>query len=166
MPNPPLEPTAAGSWRAPCGRLNLPVAVQRHDVRSERSVAKDHAIDALDSFLSLEGRFRDFLRAVTFKKEHLKVHSPMLTSILLDAGSLSESVLKSGMDNARYNSRPNIASIRAKRYTTNPPYYTLNDSRTVYRRDQFYAKKIWFLPRSDSSFPWHSWQKATGSHPS
>jgi len=128
-------------------------------------MAEEHAIDALDSFLSLERRFGEFLNAVTFKSEHLKVHSPMLTSILLDAGSLVESVLKSGMDNSRYDGIANIATIRGKRYSTSSPYYTVNDSRTIYRSDQFYAKKVWFLPRSDSSFPWHSWQTANGPHP-
>lgn len=126
---------------------------------------QSHAIDALDSFLALEKRFEGFLGAVTFKSEHLKVHSPMLASILLDTGSLVESVLKSGMDNARYDGISNIAQIRTKRYSTTSPYYTINDSRTVFRPDQFYGKKVWFIPRSDSSFPWHAWQSANGSHP-
>lgn len=128
-------------------------------------MANDHAMDALDSFLSLEKRFGEFLNAVTFKSEHLRVHSPMLTSILIDTGSLVESVLKSGMDNARYNGIGNIGVIRGKRYSTTQPYYTINDSRAVYRSDQFYGKKVWFLPRSDSSFPWHAWQRANGPHP-
>lgn len=128
-------------------------------------MAQEHAVDALDSFLALEKRFGDFLDAVTFKSEHLKVHSPMLASILLDTGSLVESVLQSGMDNIRYDGTNAIANIRGKRYSNTRPYYTINDSRTVYRPDQFYAKKVWFLPRSDSSFPWHAWQKANGPHP-
>lgn len=128
-------------------------------------MATTHANDAIDSFLELEKRFAHFLSAVTFKTEHLKVHSPLLAGLLLEAGSLSESIFKSAMDNGRYNAQPNIAVIRAKRYSTVPPYYNINDSREVFRADQLYHKRVWFLPRSDRSFPWAAWMKAVPTHP-
>lgn len=65
------------------------------------------------------------------------------------------------MDNPRYNGVTDIAAIRGKRYATSSPYYNVNDSRNVFRPDQFYAKKVWYIPRSDSSFPWHAWQQKT-----
>jgi len=119
----------------------------------------------MDSFLELERRFAHFLSAVTFKPEHLKVHSPLLAGLLLEAGSLSESIFKSAMDNARYDALANIAAIRAKRYSTAGPYYTIADSRRVFRADQFYHKRVWFLPRSDRSVPWAAWMKANPTHP-
>lgn len=128
-------------------------------------MSQNHANDAIDSYFEIERRFNHFLTAVTFKSEHLKVHSPLLAGILLDTGSLVESMLKSAMDNPRYDNTADIAAIRARRYVAAPPYYNVNDSRTVFRPDQFYAKKVWFLSRSDSSFPWHAWMNAAGPHP-
>jgi hypothetical protein len=124
-------------------------------------VAQTHALDAIESFLELERRFVQFCSAVTFIPAHSKVHSPTLAGLLLDCGSLSESIFKSAMDNTRYDTTANIAVIRAKRYAITSPYYNINDSRSVFRPDQFYAKKVWYIPRSDSSFPWHAWQQNT-----
>lgn len=126
----------------------------------------DHADTALDGFTEVETRFRDFLRAVPATSEHAKVHSPLLASILLDACSLIETVLKSTMDNQRYDTRPNIAQHRSRRYTTSSPYLNINDLRQVFRPDQFYAKPTWLLARGDRSFPWYAWQKSAVKHPS
>lgn len=124
-------------------------------------MAQSQALDAIESFLELERRFSKFCEVVTFIPAHSRVHSPVLAGILLECGSLSESIFKSALDNTRYDSVPDIAAIRAKRYATRPPYYNINDSRLVFRPDQFYAKKVWYIPRSDSSFPWHAWQQNT-----
>lgn len=128
-------------------------------------MAATHANDAIDSFLELERRLQTFVSVVTFKSDHLKVHSPFLAGLLLDAGSLSESIFKSAMDNPRYNGVPNIAAIRAKRYATTTAYYNISDSRTVFRSDQLYHKRAWYLPRSDRSLPWAAWMKSTAVHP-
>jgi hypothetical protein len=122
-----------------------------------------HALDAIESFLEIEKRFVAFCNVVTFIPAHQKVHSPVLASLLLDCGSLSESIFKSAMDNPRYNGIPGVTAIRAKRYSGTAPYYNINDSRTVFRPDQYYGKKVWYIQRSDSSFPWHAWQQATGN---
>jgi hypothetical protein len=127
-------------------------------------MANVHANDAVDSFFELEQRFAEFLSVVTFKSEHLRVHSPFLASVLLDAGSLVESIFKSALDNARYNNIPNIAAIRQRRYNTVPPYYTINDSRAAFRSDWLYARRVWFIPRGDRSFPWSAWMQRAG-HP-
>ena len=117
-----------------------------------------HIDTAIDSYLELEERFESFLRAVPYNASHLRVHSPLLASILLDACSLLESVLKAAMDNTRYDVIPNIAVIRPKRTTTHPPYLNINDIRTVFRPDTFYAKPVWLLTLGVRSFPWYSWQ--------
>jgi hypothetical protein len=120
---------------------------------------------AIESFLELERRFEEFVRVVPIAPEHNRVHSPVLASILLDSCSLLETVLKSSMDNSRYNGIANIAAIRAKRYSQTPPYLNIGDLRTVFRPDMFYVKPVWYLPRGESSFPWYAWRRANG-HPS
>ncbi len=117
---------------------------------------------AIESFLELERRFQDFIRVVPIAPEHNRVHSPVLASILLDACSLLETVLKSTMDNVRYDNVTNITVIRARRYSQAPPYLNIGDLRTVFRPDTFYAKPVWYLPRGESSYPWHVWRLATG----
>jgi hypothetical protein len=119
---------------------------------------------ALEGFLDLERRFESFVRVVPVAPEHNSVYSPALTSILLDTCSMVETVLKSSMDNARYNTINNITAIRAKRYTQNWPYLNINDLRAVFKADTFYAKPVWYLPRNQRSFPWYAWRKTHG-HP-
>jgi hypothetical protein len=126
-------------------------------------MAAIHADTALESFYEIEHRFGDVLRAVPFDAAHSKVYSPLLASLLLDACSLTESILKSSMDHARYNGVHNIAQHRTRRYATAPPHLNANDLRSVFRSDQFYAKRVWFLPRADPSFPWYAWRKANGT---
>ena len=126
-------------------------------------MATAHALDAIESFFELERRFVQFCNVVTFIPAHSKVYSPVLAGLLLDCGSLSESLFKSAMDNARYDGIPNITGFRAKRYALRAPHYNISDSRSVFRSDQFYAKKVWYIPRSDSSFPWHAWQMSAGN---
>lgn len=128
-------------------------------------MAVEHADDAIDSFLELEARFKDFLRNISYGSSHTRVYSPVLAGLLLETGSLTESMLKSAMDNARYNSVTRIADIRVKRYTTTPPYLNINDLRKVFRADMFYAKKVWYIPRGDSSFPWQPWARQQVRHP-
>jgi hypothetical protein len=125
-------------------------------------MATTDADTAIESFLDLERRFEAFVRVVPITPEHNRVHSPVLASILLDACSLLETVLKSTMDNQRYNGFNNIANIRAMRYATNPPYLNIGHLRTVFRPDTFYAKPVWYLPRGESSFPWYVWRNAQG----
>ena len=133
-------------------------------------MSADHADVALDSFLELEDRVRRFLQAVPLAPAHNRVHSPLLASILLDACSMLETTLKSSMDNARYNTIPGIAAIRAKRIATKPPYLNINDLRTVFYGDGFYHKQVWHLPSGDRSVPFHAWRPIHGnppaSHPS
>ena len=117
---------------------------------------------AIESFLDLERRFEAFVRVVPIAPEHNRVHSPILASILLDACSLLETVLKSTMDNARYNGANNIAVIRAMRYSDAPPYLNIGHLRSVFRPDTFYSKPVWYLPRGESSFPWYVWRNAQG----
>ena len=119
---------------------------------------QEHIDTAIESYLELEARFASFLRAVPYNAGHLRVHSPLLASILLDACSLIESVFKASMDNARYNVIPGIANIRAKRANTNPPYLNIKDLRTVFRPDTYCAKPVWLLSLGVRSFPWYSWQ--------
>lgn len=126
-------------------------------------MAVPDAQDAIESFLHLEERLMAFCKIVPFVPAHYRVHSPTLASMLLDCGSLSESIFKSTMDNAHYNARPTVDAIRGRRYTTAHPFYNINDSRTVFRSDQLYNKSVWYIPRSDSSMPWHAWQKTTGN---
>lgn len=118
---------------------------------------------AIESFLELERRFIDFTRVIPVAPEHLRVHSPVLASILLDACSVTETTLKMSMDNARYNAIPNIPVIRAKRNRTAPPYLNIGDLRTVFRPDTFYSKPVWFLPRGASSYPWYAWRRPQGN---
>ena len=127
-------------------------------------MAGAHADFALESFDGLERRFTEFLRAVPPDPAHLAVHSPVLASLLLDTCSLMESVLKSTMDNVRYNGANNIAQHRARRYSTAPPYLNIGDLRTVFRADQFYTKQVWYIPRGEASVPWYAWRGAAG-HP-
>lgn len=117
---------------------------------------------AIESFFDLERRFEAFVRIVPIAAEHNRVHSPILASILLDTCSLLETVLKSSMDNARYNAISNIANTRAMRYTDTPPYLNIGHLRTVFRPDMFYAKPVWYLPRGESSLPWYVWRNAHG----
>ena len=117
---------------------------------------------AIESFLELERRFEEFVRVVPIAPEHNRVHSPVLASILLDGCSLLETVLKSAMDNARYNGINNIAAIRARRYSQTAPYLNIRDLRAVFRPDTLYAKPVWYLPRGESSFPWYVWRNANG----
>lgn len=117
---------------------------------------------AIESFLDLERRFESFVRVVPVATEHNRVHSPILGSILLDACSLLESVLKSSMDNARYNTITNIGSIRGMRYSGAPPYMNIGHLRTVFRADMLYSKPVWYLPKGETSFPWHVWRLTTG----
>ena len=124
----------------------------------------DHADNAIESFLELERRFEDFVRAVPIAPEHNRVHSPLLASILLDTCSLIETVLKSTMENARYNGIQNIANIRGMRHSQNPPYLNIGHLKTVFRPDMFYGKPVWYLPRGESSFPWYLWRNQNG-HP-
>jgi len=125
-------------------------------------MATGDADTAIESFLDLERRFESFVRVVPITPEHNRVHSPVLASILLDACSLLETVLKSTMDNARYNAVNNIANMRAMRYADNPPYLNIGHLRAAYRPDMFYAKPVWYLPRGESSFPWYVWRNPQG----
>ena len=127
-------------------------------------MAVEHADNAIEGFLELENRFSDFVRAVPIAPEHNRVHSPLLASILLDACSLIETILKSTMDNDRYNGIPDIANIRAMRYSQHPPYLNIGHLKTVFRADVFYVKPVWYLPRGESSFPWYLWRNTNG-HP-
>lgn len=126
-------------------------------------MTENHADNAIESFLELERRSEEFIRSVPIAKEHNRVHSPILASILLDACSLIETVLKSSMDNARYNNVNDITSIRGMRYSQNPPFLNIGHLRAVFRPDMFYAKPIWYLPRGESSFPWYQWRNQTGN---
>jgi hypothetical protein len=128
-------------------------------------MAAHHADTALESFYELERRFEHFTRTIPVASEHLRVHSPVLASILLDACSLTETVLKSAMDNPRYNAIAGIAQLRAKRYAGAPPYLNINDLRTVFRPDMLYSKPVWYLPHGSSSYPWYVWRNTNG-HPS
>jgi hypothetical protein len=121
-------------------------------------MATQHADTAIESFRELELRLNEFLRSVPFEPAHHPVYSPVLASVLLDSCSLAESILKSTMDNPRYNGVANIAQHRVRRYAATPPYLNANDLRSVFRPDQFYAKKVWFIPRGDSSVPWYEWR--------
>ncbi|MCW5664632.1 MAG: hypothetical protein KIT35_12410 [Piscinibacter sp.] len=127
-------------------------------------MAADHADTALEGFLELERRFQNFTRTIPVATEHLRVHSPVLASILLDACSLTETSLKSAMDNARYNNIPNIAQHRARRYAAAPPHLNINDLRTVFRSDMLYSKPVWYLPHGSASYPWYVWRRPNG-HP-
>lgn len=117
-----------------------------------------HSDNAIESFLELERRFGEFVRSVPIAPEHNRVHSPLLASILLDACSLIETVLKSTMDNARYNGINNIRNIRNMRYAQTRPFLNIVHLRTVFRPDMFYTKPVWYLPRGESSFPWYQWR--------
>jgi hypothetical protein len=126
-------------------------------------VATQHADTAIESFLELEHRLDDFTRLIPVAPEHLRVHSPVLASILLDACSLVETALKSAMDNARYNAVHNVANIRAMRYAAAPPYLNIGHLRTVFRPDMLYSKPVWFLTRGESSYPWYAWRQTAGN---
>lgn len=128
-------------------------------------MAVGHADVAIESFLELENRLADFVRAVPLDAAHLRTYSPVLASLLLDSCSFIEATLKSTMDNARYDAIPGIAAIRAKRVAVAPPYLTINDLRTVFRADAFYLKRVWFLPRAQGSFPWYEWRRPAVRHP-
>jgi hypothetical protein len=125
-------------------------------------MATEHANVAIESFLDLERRLEAFVRAVPIAPEHTRVHSPLLGSILLDACSLLESVLKSSMDNARYNGVVDIANIRAMRYSDRPPFLNIGHLRTVFKADMFYSKPVWYLPKGETSRPWYVWRNQTG----
>lgn len=126
-------------------------------------MAGEDARDAIESFLNLEERLAAFCRIVPFVSAHYRVHSPTLASMLLDCGSLSESIFKSTMDHSHYDARPGVVVARTRRAATAPPYYNIADSRRVFRSDQLYNKSVWYIPRSDSSMPWHAWQRQTGN---
>ncbi len=126
-------------------------------------MASHHADTAIESFLELERRLEHFTRTIPFAPEHLRVHSPLLASLLLDACSLIETVLKSAMDNSRYDAVANIAQLRARRYAAAPPFLNINDLRVVFRADMLYAKPVWYLPHGSSSFPWYVWRQANGN---
>lgn len=87
-------------------------------------MAAQDAQDAIESFLNLEERLTAFCKIVPFAPAHYRVHSPTLASMLLDCGSLSESIFKSAMDNAHYDARQGVNAIRARRYTATPPLAT------------------------------------------
>lgn len=127
-------------------------------------MAVEHADNAIESFLELEQRFDDFVRAVPIAPEHNRVHSPLLASILLDACSLIETVLKSSMDNARHNGVNNIVDLRGRRYSQTQPYLNIGNLKTVFRPDMFYTKPVWYLPRGESSFPWYQ-LRTQNAHP-
>ena len=82
----------------------------------ETAVATTHADFAIESFSELETRFAEFLRVVPPDPTHLRVYSAVLASIFLDTCSLLESILKSAMDNARYDGITISAAHRASRY--------------------------------------------------
>jgi hypothetical protein len=126
-------------------------------------MAAEHSDTAIESYIELELRLRDFLRVVPFEPVHQKVYSPVLASLLLDCCSLIESILKSTMDNARYDGIHNIAQHRARRYATTVPFLNINDLRATFRPDQFYAKRVWFLSRGDPSLPWRPWCFTAGN---
>ncbi len=126
-------------------------------------MAAPHADLAWDGFRDLEDRFAAFLRAVPPTPEHNPVHSPALASLLLDGCSLVETVLKSTMDNARYNGIANIAQHRARRYAAVPPYLNIGDLRRVFRADSFYSKPVWYRPGGNRSFPWYVWRNTAGN---
>ncbi len=126
-------------------------------------MAADDADVALDGFLEVENRFASFLRAVPPSSEHNSVHSPILASILLDSCSLIETVLKSTMDNSRYEGIARITQHRSRRYTQTPPFLNIGDLRSVFKGDTLYAKPVWFLPRGKRSFPWYKWRQSTGN---
>ena len=96
-------------------------------------MAVEHADNAIESFLELEQRFDDFVRAVPIAPEHNRVHSPLLASILLDACSLIETVLKSSMDNARYNALQRFDNVRFF-FRKNELLRTLRTNNIVIRR--------------------------------
>jgi hypothetical protein len=116
---------------------------------------------ALDSFIEVEARFAAFLRAVP-PRGHDRVNSPVLAALLLDGCSLIESILKSTMDNARYNQIQGIAGCRQRRYSQQPPFLNIGDLRTVFRPDSFYGKPVWFLANGKSSYPWYVWRNQAG----
>jgi hypothetical protein len=126
-------------------------------------MAATHADTAIESFLELERRFEIFTQTVPFATEHLRVHSPLLASLLLDACSLIETILKSAMDNARYDVMANIAALRARRYAPAPTFLNINDLRAVFRADMLYAKPVWYLPHGSSSYPWYIWRRPAGN---
>lgn len=128
-------------------------------------MAVAHSDTAIDSFSELEKRLAAFLRVVPFNSEHQRVHSAVLASLLLDSCSLIESVLKSAMDNARYNGVANIALLRNKRYALQPPHLNINDLRVVFRADLFYVKRVWLLSQGDVSIPWYVWRQPQAAHP-
>lgn len=128
-------------------------------------MSTNHADVAIESFLDLERRFEAFVRAVPIAPEHNRVHSPLLASILLDACSLLETVLKSSMDNGRYNSIHDIRNVRSMRYADKPPYLNIGHLKNVFKADMFYSKPVWYLPRGETSRPWYVWRNKSG-HPS
>jgi len=129
-------------------------------------MAAEHADWAIETFGDLERRMADVLRVVPYEQSHFRTYSPVLASILLDTCSFTESVLKSSMDNARYNGIANIANLRAKRYAAAPPYLNINDLRTTFRADTLYTRKVWLLSRGEPSRPWYTWRQANVQHPS
>ncbi len=157
--------------RLPVGRpVRLPTEIPEGPSESgEREKERSNLINktdwALDSFLDLERRMIEVLRIVPYESNHLRTFSPILASILFDASSLTESILKVSMDSKRYDSIPEIDSLRAQRYSIKKSHFTINDLWGVFRGDMFYVKPVWLLTRGITSYPWYTWRQKKMKHP-
>lgn len=109
---------------------------------------------AWTSYTTVEDDFINYLDYVPWTHDHRKVWSPKLANLLLNTGSLIDSIFRSYLNRPTVDLGEDIDKIRGKR---NP---NINDFQKVY--ENVYScsnREVHLLSTEEKLTPWSNWQK-------
>ena len=116
---------------------------------------------AWTSYTTVEDDFINYLDYVPWTHDHRKVWSPKLANLLLNAGSLIDSILRSYLNNPTVDLVEDIDKIRGKREQD----ININDFQKVYEKVySFSNREVYLLSTEEKLTPWSNWQNQN-SHP-
>ena len=108
---------------------------------------------AWSSYTSVEDDFIDYLNYVPWTHGHKKVWSPKLANLLLNIGSLIDSIFRSYLDSPTVDLVEDIDKIRGKR---NP---NINDFQKVYEKVySFSNREVYLLSTEGKITPLSNWK--------
>ncbi|MGB2841414.1 MAG: hypothetical protein WBC40_02870 [Halobacteriota archaeon] len=109
---------------------------------------------AWTSYTTVEDDFINYLDYVPWTHDHRKVWSPKLANLLLNTGSLIDSIFRSYLNRPTVDLGEDIDKIRGKR---NP---NINDFQKVYENVySFSNREVYLLSTEEKLTPWSNWQK-------
>lgn len=107
------------------------------------------------SYTSVEDDFIDYLNYVPWTQAHKGVWSPELAKLLLNIGSLIDSILRSYLNNPTVDSVEDIDKIRRKREQD----INISDFQKVYEKVySFSNREVYLLSTEEKLMPWSNWQ--------